>query len=150
MVKKAFLIFLTMLMLTTFLFPFKTVYAAEHSGEGHNPSGRDPVVETETGETGSDSFISGADNFLNMGKDNYENAVNTENLKSASDLIYNTLLIIGTCLAVIMGAVLGLQFIMGSVEQKVKVKESLIAYVVGCIVLFGAFGIWRLVILLLK
>ena len=38
----------------------------------------------------------------------------------------------------------------GSVEQKAKVKDSLVPYIVGCIVIFGAFGIWKLVIQILN
>ena len=38
----------------------------------------------------------------------------------------------------------------GSVEQKAKVKDSLVPYIAGCIVIFGAFGIWKLVLTLLE
>ena len=38
----------------------------------------------------------------------------------------------------------------GSVEQKAKVKDSLVPYIVGCIVIFGGFGIWKLVLTLLE
>ena len=44
----------------------------------------------------------------------------------------------------IVGVVLGIQFITGSVEAKSKVKESLIPYFTGCVVIFGAFGILNL------
>ncbi len=125
MVKKTFFIICIALIFTIFVHPFYFVQA-------------------------SSNFVSGADNFLNSGKETFQEAVDQEKLKEASDLIYNTLLIVGTCAAVIMGGILGLQFIMGSVEQKVKVKESIIPFIIGCVVLFGAFGIWRLVILLLR
>lgn len=97
-----------------------------------------------------DNIISGADNFINEGKNNANSAIDSQKMKEASNLVYNTLLIIGTCGAVIVGAILGIQFITGSVEQKAKVKDSLIPFVVGCVVIFGAFGIWKLVITLLK
>ena len=97
-----------------------------------------------------DNIVTEADNFLNKGKANADNAISTEKLKDASSLLYNTLLIIGVCAAVIMGAILGIQFITGSVEQKAKVKDSLIPFIVGCVAIFGAFGIWKLVITLLK
>ena len=38
----------------------------------------------------------------------------------------------------------------GSVDQKAKVKDSLIQYIVGCIVIFGAFGIWKIVLTILE
>ena len=34
----------------------------------------------------------------------------------------------------------------GSVEEQTKAKEALIPYVVGCFVIFGAFGIWKLAV----
>ena len=71
-------------------------------------------------------------------------------IKNLSDIIYNVLLILGTVIAVIVGSVLGIQFITGSVEQKAKVKDSLIPFVIGCVVIFGAFGIWKLVITILR
>ena len=32
----------------------------------------------------------------------------------------------------------------GSIEQQVKAKEMLMPYAVGCVVIFGAFGIWKI------
>ena len=64
--------------------------------------------------------------------------------------VYNILLFIGLALAIIVGIILGIQFMAGSVEQKAKVKDSLVPYIVGCIVIFGAFGIWKLVLTLLE
>ena len=96
------------------------------------------------------NIIGGADDFVNSGQAQSENALNTQIITDTSNLIYNTFLIVGVCVAVIVGAVLGIQFITGSVEQKVKVKESLIPFIIGCVVIFGAFGIWRLVIVLLR
>ena len=95
-----------------------------------------------------DNIIDGADNFVNTGKGS--NEINDTKLKEGSDLLFNSLLTIGTVAAVIVGAVLGIQFMVGSVEQKAKIKDSLIPYVAGCIVIFGAFGIWKLVITILN
>jgi hypothetical protein len=92
--------------------------------------------------------ISGADDFIKTGTSNEK--IGKDNLKGLSDSIFNVLLIIGTIIAMIVGIVLGIQFITGSVEQKSKVKESLIPYFVGCGVIFGAFGIWKLVVTILS
>ena len=56
----------------------------------------------------------------------------------------------GLILAIIIGMVLGIQFMIGSIEQKAKVKDSLVPYIVGCVVIFGAFGIWKLVLTILE
>lgn len=96
------------------------------------------------------SIISSAEDFEKEGKTGSEDTIDGTKLNNTSNLIYNSLLIAGVCVAVIIATVLGIQFITGSVEQKVRVKESLMPFTIGCIVLFGAFGIWRLIILILK
>lgn len=35
---------------------------------------------------------------------------------------------------------------LGGIEEQAKIKETLIPYIVGCIVIFGAFGIWKLAV----
>ena len=88
-------------------------------------------------------IVSGADDFIH---DANSTPILQENIENLSDILYNTLLIIAVAIAVIVGIILGIQFITGSVEQKSKIKESLIPYFVGCAVIFGALGIWRLTI----
>lgn len=94
------------------------------------------------------SVIEGADDFIQKGQEKEQ--ISSENLKNLSGPMYNVLLAIGTVIAVIIGLILGIQFMTGSVEQKSKVKESLIPYIAGCVVIFGAFGIWKLVVTILQ
>lgn len=86
-----------------------------------------------------------ADGFVNNGE-NGENVINTNALKEGSNTLYNVLLVIGIAVAFIWGIVLGIQFITGSLGEKADVKKNLIVYLVGCIIIFGAFGIWRLLL----
>lgn len=94
------------------------------------------------------NIIQGADGFITNGSSS--DMIAGDKIKNLSDIIYNVLLILGTVIAVIVGSVLGIQFITGSVEQKAKVKDSLIPFVIGYVVIFGAFGIWKLVITILR
>ena len=71
-------------------------------------------------------------------------------MRDLSNDLYNILLVVGIVIALIIGMILGIQFMTGSVEQKAKVKDSLIPYVAGCVVIFGAFGIWKLVVTLMQ
>lgn len=87
--------------------------------------------------------INDADSFLNQGN---SGVLNQGRMNQASELIYNTLLVIGLIIAVIMGFVISIKFMAGSVEEKADVKKVLITYVVGCIVIFGAFLIWKIVL----
>ena len=67
-------------------------------------------------------------------------------VKEINDNIYNVLSTLGIVLSVIVGGILGIQIMWGSIEQQVKAKEMLMPYVIGCIVIFGAFGIWKLAV----
>lgn len=86
-----------------------------------------------------------AQNFLETGNSAGE-TINTEALHDTSNFIYKLLFSIGLVVAIIVGMILGIQFMISSAEDKAKVKEALIAYVISCIVLFGAYGIWKTVI----
>ena len=101
---------------------------------------------TQIEATSFDEIMQGADDFVNLGKDHVEEGV----LNETSNLIFNTLLAIAIVIAVVVGMVLGIQFMMAGAEGKAKIKEMLIPYVVSCVVVFGAFGIWNLAVTLLN
>jgi hypothetical protein len=90
------------------------------------------------------SWVDDADNFLKSAGNSI--TVDKDQLTSASDEIYNTLTSIGMIVAVIVGMILGITYMMTGAVDKAKVKESIMPYLLGCIVIFGAFGIWKLVI----
>lgn len=90
-------------------------------------------------------IINSGQNFIDEGKAG-GSAINSYQLKQSSDLIYNILLGIGVILSVLVGAFLGIKIMWGSIEEQTKAKEALIPYVLGCVVIFGAFGIWKLVV----
>ena len=90
-----------------------------------------------------------AEGFVNNGE-NGGNVINNDALKEGSNTLYNVLLVIGIAVAFIWGIVLGIQFVTGSLGEKADVKKNLIVYVIGCIIIFGAFGIWRLLLQLLQ
>lgn len=100
--------------------------------------------------TSLDQIMTGADSFIVAGKNNNSTGLSWSGITNASDLIYNTLLTIGVIVALVIGTYLGIKFITSSVEEQAKIKESLIPFVVGCVVIFGAFGIWKLATNLLE
>lgn len=53
---------------------------------------------------------------------------------------------VGMILAVILVAVLGIKYMMGSTEEKAEYKKSMIPYLVGAVLVFGASAIGRAVI----
>ena len=95
----------------------------------------------------SEIFQSGKE-FIGDGKGEVRKnpAINEDEVNALNGKIYYGLMALGICLAVIIGAILGIKIMWGSIEQQVKAKEMLIPYAIGCIVIFGAFGIWKLCI----
>lgn len=93
-----------------------------------------------------DVFSQGED-FIAIGT---ESTISEEDLRTPTSNMFNMLFIIGIGLSVIVGGILGIQFMLASAEDKAKIKESLIPYVIGCAVIFGSFTIWRVVILILN
>lgn len=94
-------------------------------------------------------IFSGAQDFLDAGTG--ENTPLDENdFKTVSNVIYNVLLAVGIIAAVIVGLIIGIKMMAGSSTQKAETKELLIPYVLGCVIIFGAFAIWKLVVNILN
>lgn len=85
-----------------------------------------------------DKFVSGGNVLIDKDK-----------LNEGQSLIFNILLAVGVILTVIIGGYLGIKFMMASAEDKAQIKEMMIPYVLGCVVIYGAFGIWKIVITVL-
>jgi hypothetical protein len=97
----------------------------------------------------ADKVISSADDFLEAGKSE-ETPLEEENYKKVSDVVYNILLAVGIIAAVIVGLLIAIKIITGSAGQKAEYKELLIPYITGCVIIFGAFAIWKIAVNLLN
>lgn len=103
----------------------------------------------------ADDIMGSADEFLKEGQDamhggNGETGIDEPKLKIANATIFNTLFAIGTVLTVIIGGILGIKFMLASAEDKAQIKEMMIPYIVGCVVIFGAFTIWKIAVSVLQ
>lgn len=94
-----------------------------------------------------DEIIKEGNSFIQSGT---EQTIKQDQVQQASTTLYNVLLSIGMFAAIAIGVYLGIKFMSSSADDKAKVKEALIPYIVGCVVIFGAFGIWKLLIMLLQ
>lgn len=90
-------------------------------------------------------IISDAQGFLQKADQSKAN-IEVSGLQDLSGYIYNILLSIGVVVSVIVATMLGVQFMLGGAEGQAKVKEMLIPFVVGCVIVFGGFGFWKLAI----
>lgn len=91
------------------------------------------------------NIISDGKNFLEQGESPYDR-IDRDSLESTSNDIYNVLLAFAIVIAVIVAMILGIQFMWASADEKAKVKESLMPFIVGCIVVFGSFTIWKVAV----
>lgn len=96
------------------------------------------------------SIISAGDSFTQIGGQNASDIFSTSELQDLSSTIYNILLVVGIVIAVLLGAVLGIKFMMEGAEGKAEVQKALVPYVIGCVVIFGAFAIWKIVVTVLQ
>ncbi len=94
--------------------------------------------------------VEGAQGFIDAGVEDESPAISDETLQNMSNSLYNAILVVATIIAIIVGLFIGLKFITGSISEKVEVKKMLIPYIAGCIVIFGAFGIWKIVVNILS
>lgn len=128
-----------------------TVNAAQTEGTdgagGNGGSGTMDIgtKDTRNGSGDWSSVFSDAREFLNKGK-GIDKEFDENSLKINHDAIFNILVTIGIALTVIVGGILGIKFMIASAEDKAKIKEAMIPYVVGCVLIYGAFFIWKFAI----
>ena len=123
---------------------------AEKASEDDHPIYKQPQRNdnnTASASTSLDDMMNDADDFVSSsGNVQYDQSA----LQDFSSSIYNILLTVGVAVAVIVGAILGVKLMLSSVEEKADTKKMLVAYAVGCLIVFGGFGIWKLVIIILE
>ena len=90
-----------------------------------------------------DSLFDSADNFINEGNGSTAKGIDEASLKPLSDSIANILLVIAVGVTLTTAVMMAINFTVQSVEDKAKIKESMIPWVIGIFVTFGAFGIWK-------
>ena len=84
------------------------------------------------------------DDFINTGEQSGTSTVDDVKMTDLSSYLYSILLSAGVIVAVVVATVLGIQFMVGGAEGQAKVKEMLVPFIVGCIVVFGGFGFWKI------
>lgn len=67
---------------------------------------------------------------------------------SIGNQIIGIITTVGVVVAVVVLLVLGIKYMMGSTEEKAKYKETMIPYLVGAILIFGASAITKVVVAL--
>lgn len=90
-----------------------------------------------------DGIISDGDDFIRSYSDD---KIDLNKMKNLNNILYNILLSIGIIVAIIFATILGVQYMTAAAENKAQIKESMIPFIIGCIVVFGAFAIWKAIL----
>ena len=146
MKNKVFLILLLVFVIFVIASNINIVQAVQTKGTTTKDKDMNTYTKQDYGsDTSLSDVISGGDSFIDAGKDGSAK-IDKGSLQNASSSIYNILLICGVIIAVLIGSIMGIKFMIGSVEEKAEIKAALVPFVIGCIVVFGAFGIWKIVV----
>ena len=146
MKNKVFLILLLVFVIFAIASNINIVQAVQTQGTTTKDKDMNTYTKQDySSDTSLSDVISGGDSFIQAGKDGSAK-IDKGSLQNASSSIYNILLICGVIIAVLIGSIMGIKFMIGSVEEKAEIKAALVPFVIGCIVVFGAFGIWKIVV----
>ena len=120
----------------------------ETHGTSESPIYKYPekTSSNDSAEQGLDDLVTQGNRFLSNGQLN----LNEDVLQNFSGTMFNILLAIGVVVAVIIGAIIGLKLMTSSVDEQAEAKKLLVPYVVGCVVVFGAPGISKIVVTILQ
>lgn len=91
-----------------------------------------------------DDIINSGDSFLEAGTDSSAVTPSQDGLKNLSNAVSSILLTIAVGITLISAAMMAINFVFQSVEEKAKIKESMIPWIIGIFISFGAYGIWRI------
>ena len=69
------------------------------------------------------------------------NLVSNPKLKETGNAVIGVVAMIGSAVSIIALMILGIKYMIGSVEEKAEYKKSLLPYVIGCACIFGASSI---------
>ena len=94
-----------------------------------------------------DDVMSAGDSFLEADSNGGGVTAGTpseSDLKNISNAVSGILLTIALGVTLISGVMMGINFTIQSVEDKAKIKESMVPWIIGIFISFGAYGIWRI------
>ena len=83
-------------------------------------------------------FAAGTATNPNVWSNKTGNKINTTEIESFSSSIINVVSIVGSAAAIITLIILGIKYMMGSAEEKAEYKKTLLPYIIGAAMVFGA------------
>lgn len=129
---------------------------ANNSMAWDDPIYKEPnIIPNENQAEGLDDMIRDAEAFEKEkgatvgGQNSTTFQLKQDKLQNFSSNLYSALIITATAVSIIIGIIIGIKYMMGSVEEKAEYKKLLVPYLAGCVAVYGALGIWKLLVTVL-
>ena len=92
-----------------------------------------------------DDVIDAGDSFLkDSASDTLAGTPKEGDLQNISNTVSGVLLSVAVAVTFISTAIMAINFMIQSVEDKAKIKEAMVPWIIGIIISFGAYGIWSM------
>lgn len=93
-------------------------------------------------------IIGTANEWIRLGKesDSLPKRADWTSMNGLVDMLWGA----GIFAVLIAGTILGIKYMLASVEEKANIKESMKPYIIGSIIILGALSIWKLCISVLQ
>lgn len=153
--KMMMILFIIIIIALSVIIPTQNVFGSDAIYKEPN------IIPNENQSEGLDDMIKDAQKFesekgATVGSESGLNGnqsqtfkLNTGALQEFSSNLFSILLITATVISVFVGIYIGIKYMVGSVEEKADYKKMLLPYVAGCLAVYGALGIWKLVVTVL-
>ena len=96
------------------------------------------IIMIATNIFGADLIISGIDSRKDLGSA-------TSGMLNMGNAIFTIISMIGSVISVVMLVVIGIKYMMGSTSERAEYKKTLMPYLIGAILLFGATSIAKII-----
>ena len=138
MKNKVFLILLLVFVIFAIASNINIVQAVQTKGTTTKDKDMNTYTKQDySSDTSLSGVISGGDSFIQAGKGGSAQ-IDKGSLQNASSSIYNILLICGVIIAVLIGSIMGIKFMIGSVEEKAEYKKSFMPLIIGIVLVVSA------------
>ena len=120
---------------------------AKDIDEGKPSTAATPSKGTSSSVTSIDGVINGGKGFLDSANGM---PISEPNLQSTSNTLVSILTTVGVGAAVLAVTILGIKYITGAAAEQAEIKQTLVPLIFGCILVFGAYLIWKIVVSIIQ
>ena len=122
---------------------FAIIFGFNTSVKAAELSETEPLRVADGGLSG---IISAGNSFINKGKNKEQANTSVDDFATALAPIGSVLAGIGIVIFMAVLGIMAIKWITAKPDDKAKLKQAFVGYVVAAVVFFGAVGIWRIAI----